>query len=292
MTHSSSAPGRRRTEWWPAPLDHERGLDIARRGRDLAEVAVEGAHGRGKACDDAVPTPAEVQVGLPVVIGETVRVDGLRAVRVVPDERVPDGVAERPGGRVGNGHADARPVARGEVEVILAAALGARGCPGGKASGPEDVLEFQDRPLVPPAGQVGRRPALERGLGSVVGGAGGVDVVTRPRPSFCASTARRSRRSRWGRRSNGPQKVNPRVGVPAGEQRVAGVSGGHWVSPCGPGAAPRLILRRAPHPFPPRRPPASGNFPPLPDALRHKGMTHPPQTRTAPPRARGRRRSR
>ncbi len=47
-------------------LDHERAFDIIGRGRDVAEVAVDGAHGRGQRGDDAMAVPAEVQVRAPV----------------------------------------------------------------------------------------------------------------------------------------------------------------------------------------------------------------------------------
>lgn len=74
---------------------------------------------------------AVVEIGLAVVIDESVGVDGLSAVDVFFDEGFAEGILEWPGGGFGGSDADAGSIASREVFVIGAVSFDNTGGPCG-----------------------------------------------------------------------------------------------------------------------------------------------------------------
>src|SRR6185437_9822897 len=97
-------------------------------------------------------------------------IDGLRAMWVVANERPADGISEGTGGGIGDSNAEPGAIARGEVEVVAAIFLSAGGGPGGVVGGPGNVFEIEDDAFVSPVGEIGRGPAVKRGLAAEVAG--------------------------------------------------------------------------------------------------------------------------
>ena len=121
---------------------------------DLLHLAVEREHVAVQTgvIDGGI---APEEPGLPVVLNE------YRGVNVIPaavvEERFAEGIAERPCGRVGHGHADGHAVGQlgvgTDVPIELAVALNALGCPG-TVVGPAEAVETEQRAVVGPVHHV------------------------------------------------------------------------------------------------------------------------------------------